>query len=136
MKNRYFFHFWALLLPVFLMACQRTDQTAAAGGDSLFLKKAYAQEDTGSVSQRTDDLYNSRQNAITRAVARVSPAVVGINVMQVRRVIQRSPFSMDDPLWRSIFPELFRDRVYEQKVESLGSGFLIPRTVTWSPTTT
>lgn len=125
MKNRYFFHFWALLLPVFLMACQRTDQTAAAGGDSLFLKKAYAQEDTGSVSQRTDDLYNSRQNAITRAVARVSPAVVGINVMQVRRVIQRSPFSMDDPLWRSIFPELFRDRVYEQKVESLGSGFLI-----------
>ncbi|RMG66127.1 MAG: 2-alkenal reductase, partial [Calditrichaeota bacterium] len=70
-----------------------------------------------------DALSGSRQNAITRAVARVSPAVVGITVLQVRRYVQRSPFG-DDPLFQFLFPEL-RDRVIEQPVESLGSGFLI-----------
>ncbi|RMI26242.1 MAG: PDZ domain-containing protein [Calditrichaeota bacterium] len=32
---------------------------------------------------------------------------------------------MDDPFWQYFFPELFRDQVYERKVESLGSGFII-----------
>ncbi len=125
MRKSYWILLSALLLAFFLSSCQQENKTAEGEGDSLFLKKAYAKEDTNSVSQNSDELYNSRQNAITRAVARVSPAVVGINVMQVRKVIQRSPFSIEDPLWRSIFPELFRDRVYEQKVQSLGSGFLI-----------
>ena len=39
-----------------------------------------------------DDISISRQNAITRAVAEVSPAVVGINVVQIQRVVERSPF--------------------------------------------
>lgn len=81
--------------------------------------------DTAQVNETTEALYNSRQNAITTAVAKVSPGVVGINVTQVKRIVQRSPFSIEDPVWRSIFPELFRDRVYEQKLKSLGSGFLI-----------
>ncbi len=66
-----------------------------------------------------------RETPITRAVAKVSPAVVGINVLQVRRYVQRAPFIIDDPLWQAIMPDLFRDRVIEQRVKALGSGFII-----------
>ena len=61
----------------------------------------------------------SRQNAITRAVEHVSPAVVGINVTAVQQYYQQSPFA-DDPFFRHFFP---RYRVMRQ-VESLGSGFI------------
>ncbi len=67
-----------------------------------------------------EDITQSRQNAITRAVARVNPAVVGINVTQIRRVQQRSFFE-DDPIWRYFSSP----REYLQKVKGLGSGFII-----------
>lgn len=62
----------------------------------------------------------SRQNAITFAVQKASPAVVGINVVQVKEYRYRSPFA-NDPFFRQFFP----DRTYTQKVENLGSGFII-----------
>lgn len=71
---------------------------------------------------RQDDVASSRQNAITRAVARVSPAVVGINVIEIREY--RDPFYRffgDDP-WTRRF---FGDRTYRQQVKGLGSGFFI-----------
>lgn len=64
----------------------------------------------------------SRQNAITRAVARVSPAVVGINVIEIREY--QDPFYRffgDDPWMR----RFFGDRTYRQQVKGLGSGFII-----------
>ena len=67
-----------------------------------------------------DSITNSRHNAITETVARVSPAVVGINVTEVRQYRQWSPWG-DDPFFR----QFFGDRVYTQKVQSLGSGFII-----------
>jgi len=70
----------------------------------------------------SDDVSESRQNAITRAVAKVSPAVVGINVVQIQRVVEGSPF--DDPFFRMFF----QPREYTQKVKGLGSGFLISST--------
>jgi len=66
------------------------------------------------------EISQSRQNAITRAIAQVSPAVVGINVVQIRRYVERSPFE-NDPFWGLFFPQ----REYLQKVKGLGSGFLI-----------
>lgn len=69
-----------------------------------------------------DPIASSRQNAITRAVARVSPAVVGINVIEVREY--SDPFSRlfgDDPWMR----RFFGDRTYRQQVKGLGSGFVI-----------
>jgi serine protease Do len=51
----------------------------------------------------------------------VSPAVVGINVTEIRTV--RDPFYDDDPIFRYFF----RDRSYKQKVQGLGSGFIISR---------
>ncbi|MEX2116283.1 MAG: trypsin-like peptidase domain-containing protein [Bacteroidota bacterium] len=71
---------------------------------------------------RQDDAASSRQNAITRAVARVSPAVVGINVIEMREY--RDPVSRlfgDDPWMR----RFFGDRSYRQQVKGLGSGFII-----------
>jgi serine protease Do len=68
------------------------------------------------------DLQVSRQNAITRAVAKVSPAVVGINVTEIRQF--RDPmfrFFGDDPFFR----QFFGDRTYRQEVKGLGSGFFV-----------
>lgn len=61
-----------------------------------------------------------RRNAITRAVATASPAVVGINVIELRQYRQISPWG-DDPFFR----QFFGDRTYTQQVAGLGSGFLI-----------
>lgn len=62
----------------------------------------------------------SRRNAITRTVAEVSPAVVGITVTEVQQYRVRSPWG-DDPFFR----QFFGDQVYSQPVQELGSGFII-----------
>lgn len=59
-----------------------------------------------------DDITESRRNAITNAVEHVSPAVVGINVTEIR---QRRM----DPFFRMFFGEQYTP------VQSVGSGFLI-----------
>jgi len=63
-------------------------------------------------------IVNDRQNIITKTVATVSPAVVGINVTEIRQY--RDVWSMD-PFWR----QFFGDRVYKQQVKGLGSGAII-----------
>lgn len=61
----------------------------------------------------------SRQNAITKAIQKVSPAVASINVVQLREYRTNSLF--DDPFFRNLFPyELHRERV-----KSTGSGVVI-----------
>lgn len=76
--------------------------------------------------QDADQISATRHNAITRAVAKVSAAVVGINVTEVREqpgIIPADPFFRrffgDDPFWR----QYFGNRRYE--VKGLGSGFII-----------
>ncbi len=66
-----------------------------------------------------DALAAHRQNAITRAVAEATPAVVGINVTEVRTYTYRDPWF--DPFWGFFGGE----RTFRQPVKSLGSGFLI-----------
>ncbi|MFO7891217.1 MAG: trypsin-like peptidase domain-containing protein [bacterium] len=65
-----------------------------------------------------EDIYMSRQNAITNAISRASPAIVGINVIQIKRYYAQDPFD-------SFFKYYFKPYEYEQKVKGLGSGFLI-----------
>ncbi len=74
----------------------------------------------------TEDISSHRQNAITQAVQKVTPAVVSVNVTKINRYVQRNPF-FDDPFFRQFFPELFNDRIIEQPVESIGSGFFISK---------
>lgn len=67
---------------------------------------------------------DTRNNAITSAVKKVSPAVVSVNVIKMKKYIQRSPFS-SDPFFQRFFPELYGNRIVEHPVKSLGSGFII-----------
>lgn len=64
------------------------------------------------------DITTDRQNIITKTVARVSPAVVGITVTEIRQY--RDVWSAD-PFWR----QLYGDRVYNQQIKGLGSGAII-----------
>jgi len=70
-------------------------------------------------NQDTDEnISNSRNTIITKTVAKVSPAVVGINVTEIR---QYRDMLSADPFWR----QWFGDRVYNQQIKSLGSGAII-----------
>ncbi len=102
----------------FFLVCSSTDYRTPPSGNSGTAHRDSAQTRPG----RTigEELDNSRNNAITRAVAEVSPAVVGINVTQVQKFYQRNPFA-DDPFFRNFF----QDRPIVKRVKSLGSGFLI-----------
>jgi len=75
-----------------------------------------------SQSKTQDEINNSRRNIITQTVEHVSPAVVGINVIEIRQY--RDPFSyfFDDPFFRQFFGDR---RNYSQRVQGLGSGFII-----------
>jgi serine protease Do len=75
-----------------------------------------------SQSKLQEEINNSRKNIITQTVENVSPAVVGINVIEIRQY--RDPFSyfFDDPFFRQFFGDR---RNYSQRVQGLGSGFLI-----------
>ncbi len=76
-------------------------------------------EYNNSAQSQIDD---SRKTIITETAAKVSPAIVGINVTEIRQV--RDPFFspfFDDPFFR----QFFGDRSTKQKVKSLGSGFII-----------
>jgi serine protease Do len=69
-----------------------------------------------------DDISNSRKNIITTTVEKVSPAIVGINVIEIREY--RDPFFsfFDDPF----FKRFFGDRgTYNREVKGLGSGYII-----------
>ena len=84
-------------------------------GSLLWLDAAHAQ----SREATTEAIGQSRETAITRAIEKASPAVGGINATQIRE-FSRSPLARD-PLW-SLF---FASPIYRQRVQSLGSGFLI-----------
>ena len=60
----------------------------------------------------------SRHTIITNTVKEVSPAVVGINVTEIRQY--RDAF-FNDPVMRYFFG----DRVYNRKIQGLGSGYII-----------
>jgi serine protease Do len=77
---------------------------------------------SGEAQNAQESISNSRETAITRAVAKVSPAVVGINVLEVREF--RDPFwdmFGNDPFFR----RFFGDRTFRQQVRGLGSGIVI-----------
>jgi serine protease Do len=69
-----------------------------------------------------DEITNSRENIITTTVQKVSPAIVGINVIEIRKY--RDPFGsfFDDPFFRQFFGNRGSS---SQKVQGLGSGYII-----------
>jgi len=72
--------------------------------------------------KNNDEISTSRRNIITETVQKVSPAVVGINVIEIREY--RDPFFslFDDPF----FQRYFGNRgTYNREVKGLGSGYII-----------
>ncbi|MBL7996700.1 trypsin-like peptidase domain-containing protein, partial [bacterium] len=67
-----------------------------------------------------DDVLLSRQNALTRAIKKVVPAIVGINVVSIQEYTYSNPFINDE-----FFSQFFPKQKYYDKVKGLGSGFLI-----------
>ncbi len=66
-----------------------------------------------------DSVNDSRQNAITKAIQKVSPSVASINVIQLREYTTSSLF--DDPFFRQLFPYA----LHRERVKSIGSGVVI-----------
>ena len=69
------------------------------------------------ISAQNQDVYSSRQTAITRSINKVSNSVVGINVTQLKKQ-QLNPFF--DPFWGGFLPYT---RTF--KVDNMGSGVLV-----------
>jgi len=97
-----------------------TGGTVASFEGAPFTEASASDQDARERDSAGATINGSRHNAITRTVAMVSPAVVGINVTEVRQYRYRSPWG-DDPFFRQFFP----DRTYTEHVQGLGSGFLI-----------
>jgi len=71
---------------------------------------------------QNDEISNSRKNIITETVKKISPGVVGINVIEIQKY--RDPFGsfFDDPFFRQFFGNRgSRGR----EIKELGSGYLI-----------
>ena len=102
-----------------------TNQSGGDGqhGSSVWTPTSY--QDARSGAAFRDSVFGEvsmhRANAITRTVAGASPAVVGINVTEIREVRQWSPWG-NDPFFSQFFGT---NRTYYQPVKSLGSGFII-----------
>ena len=71
--------------------------------------------------QKNDEITNTRKTIITETVKKVSPAIVGINVTQVVQYTDPFGSMFNDPFFKQFFP----NQSYNQKVKSLGSGYLI-----------
>lgn len=72
--------------------------------------------------KNNDEITTSRRNIITETVQKVSPAIVGINVIEIREY--KDPFfsMFDDPFFQRFFGN---KGTYSQEVKGLGSGYLI-----------
>jgi serine protease Do len=110
-------------LSIFLLFCQSNPHSNSIPEEGIVQQSPLQNEQR--ISETNKDIEISRETAITRATASAKNAVVGINVTQVKRFRERNPYGSRGDLWEFMFPEFFRDRIYDIPVKSLGSGFLI-----------
>ena len=91
-----------------------------------FLQEYHTQTQSPEILQANADISNSRHNAITETVKIASPAIVGINITEVRQV-GYNPFgsAFRDPFFDQFFNNFRRQYSKKMEVRSLGSGFLI-----------
>ncbi len=92
--------------------------TLSQSKTDAIIKTAYYQD----ISNANDDITRSRRNIITETVKKVSPAVVGINVIEIQQYRDPLGSFFDDPFFRQFFGDR-RSRTRE--VKELGSGYII-----------
>ena len=90
------------------------------------LQEHNTQAQSPEILQANADISNSRHNAITETVKIASPAIVGINITEVRQV-GYDPFgsAFRDPFFDQFFNNFRKQYSKKMEVRSLGSGFLI-----------
>jgi serine protease Do len=98
----------------------RQPQAAGAGAETAIPATPVSYQTNDDRDSVSDAVTSHRRNAITRVVGLSTPAVVGINVTEVYTYTARDPWL--DPFWSQLFG---RNRVYQQEVKGLGSGFII-----------
>lgn len=82
------------------------------------IKAAFLQD----TDKTIDDITGSRRNIITETVKKVSPAVVGINVIEIQQYRDPLGSFFDDPFFRQFFGDR---RSRSREVKELGSGYII-----------
>jgi len=120
----------AILLKTFIVVAVVTGCSAKKTSPESKINTKHSSENTIIVKEvANDEISNSRQNAITRTVKKCSPAVVGINVVEIREVQYRDPWDdfigSDDPFYRYFGRPQSRSYSRKYPVKSLGSGFII-----------
>lgn len=93
------------LLFTALIGCRQPAQSQQTIGDAP------------SLAQANEQIVDGRETAITRAVRRAGPAVVSINVLEVRTV--------RDPRYDAWFGSFAPPRYRQQQVQQTGSGFVV-----------
>jgi serine protease Do len=118
-RSRIFVFIILLVLSVgsiiYFSSTDKNEKVFSDSSDSTY--SLASQKDSNNIS-----ISESRQTIITKTVKKVSPAVVGINVTEIRQY--RDPFGsfFDDPFFRQFFGNRGN---YNQKIKGLGSGFII-----------
>jgi serine protease Do len=112
-NNRIFIAINVFIALFFLTFLASQSLAAGLSPDSVSVK-----------DESNNTIYSSRRTIITETVQKVSSCVVGINVTEIRQYTDPmiGPF-LNDPF----FKQFFGDRTYQQKVKSLGSGFIISK---------
>jgi serine protease Do len=131
MKKNYFILLLVLAVPLVIgigigytikPSAAASSREADAAFDTAFPTTVRVQDKSGN---EQDQIVGSRRNAITRAIAKVSPATVGINVLE----IHEQPGLLNiDPSFRQYFNDpFFRQFIGPQRyqVQNLGSGVII-----------
>lgn len=108
-----------IITVAFSLTIQSCNSKSNQRDDTNVLYKTASYQDK---NQSNDAITKSRKNILTETVKDVSPAVVGINVIQIKQY--QDPFSsfFDDPFFRQFFGNR---GTYRQKIRGLGSGFII-----------
>ncbi len=102
---------------------ERVDSMQWAMSDRSISRSIGHDDEPEALPEMQDQVYHSRENALTRAIARTSNAVVGISVEKVTEV--KNPFVPRDPLFRMFLDERFWPRTVRKQASGLGSGFLV-----------
>lgn len=115
------------LLTMSVLNCkqQSEDIPQQANNDSTTEKRIVVQEPEmpgKHLTEIQDDVASTRVTAITKAVAKVSPAVVSVSAIKIE---QRTVYV--DPFFQRFFPDVYKNRVYKEKIPSLGSGFVVSK---------
>jgi len=127
MKRHLHIFLRAQLVIILLVSAPFASCSRSQGADLPAHGPIYTVAAEGLRTSNADDaISGSRKNAITAAVEKASPAVVGINVTEVSE--QRvDPFGgmLSDPFFRQFFRGQGSPYTERYEVKELGSGFLV-----------